>query len=110
MTAMAESKFRLMRFLLLSPLYAAYGAWVLAGWLGRAVRSAAWTIRLAKAQLCCPACGFPNSLYGRWECRAPGCGAVYLGAADRCGRCHAGASFFPCANCGASIPLRPARW
>jgi hypothetical protein len=107
---MAESKFRLARFLLLSPFFAAYGAWVLLCWAFRVLRSIVWTIRLANPRLICPACGKVNSLYGRWECRAPGCGAVYLGAADRCGRCGAGASFFPCASCGASITLRPARW
>ena len=109
MTAMADRKHSLVLFLLLSPLYAAYGVWVLAGWLGRAIRTALWKIRLVRPQLCCPACGKPNSLYGRWECRAPGCGAIYLGAADRCRRCGAGASMFFCQECGASISLRPAR-
>lgn len=98
------------RFALLSPFFAAYGAWLVALWAIRAVRAAVWTVRLARSRLYCPACGSPNSLYGRWQCHAPGCGAVYLGAADRCGRCGAGASFFPCGSCGASILLRSPRW
>ena len=107
---MADPKSSLARFLLLSPLFALYGAWLVAFWILRAVRSAVWAFRLARSRLYCPACGLPNSIYGRWQCHAPGCGAVYLGAADHCGRCGAGASFFPCASCGASITLRPARW
>jgi hypothetical protein len=106
---MPDSRSSLARFLLLSPLFALYGAWVLAAWASRAVRSTIWAILLARSRLYCPACSFPNSIYGRWQCHAPGCGAIYLGAADRCGRCGAGASFFPCASCGASITLRPAR-
>ena len=109
MTAMAEGRFNLVRFLLLSPFYAAYGAWVPLVGLYRIVRAVAWTVRLLKPKLTCPACGMVNSLYGRWECRAPGCGAIYLGAADRCQRCGAGASMFFCHGCGASISLRPAR-
>jgi hypothetical protein len=102
-------KFSLTRFALLSPFYAAYGALVLAVGLFRLIRWAVWTARLTKPELICPACNAPNSLYGRWECRAPGCGAIYLGAADRCQRCGAGASMFFCRECGASISLRPAR-
>lgn len=109
MTVMADKKLRFIFFLLLTPLYAAYGAWVLLVGLYRMVRWATWTVRLTRPELACPACGSPNSVYGRWECRAPGCGAIYLGAADRCQRCGAGASMFFCRDCGASISLRPAR-
>jgi len=106
---MAEAKLNLVRLLILSPFFAAYGAWVLLFWAFRLVRNIVWTIRLTKPELSCPACAISNSLYGRWECRAPGCGAIYLGAADRCQRCGAGASMFFCEYCGASIPLRPIR-
>lgn len=107
---MADGKKHSMLALLpLAPLFAAYGAWVLAVTLFRAVRWTAWTIRLLSSKLQCPACGQLNSLHGRWECRAPGCGAVYLGAVDRCARCGAGASHFPCAGCGMSILLRSGR-
>ena len=109
MILMAERKLSLVRFLLLSPFYAAYGAWVLLVGLYRTVRAMAWVVRLLRPELKCPACDKVNSLYGRWECRAPGCGAIYLGAADRCQRCGAGASMFFCQDCGASISLRPAR-
>jgi hypothetical protein len=107
--AMADRKLNIVLFLLLSPFYAAYGAWVLLTGLYRLVRWASRTARLLKPELTCPACNRVNSLYGRWECRAPGCGAIYLGAADRCQRCGAGASMFFCQECGASISLRSAR-
>ena len=107
---MADSKKKhALYLLLLWPFYAAYGVWVLAAALVRAVRWTYWTIHLTTPRLQCPACGERNSLHGRWECRAPGCGAIYCGAADRCERCGAGAAFFPCANCGASILLRSGR-
>lgn len=91
------------------PLYAAYGAWIVVTSVFRFVRWSVWTVRLIEGELRCPACGLDNSLHGRWECHAPGCGAVYLGAADCCARCHSTASYIPCVGCGASISLRPSR-
>ena len=91
------------------PFYALYGAWVLVYAMSNLVRWAVWTSKLTTGSLQCPACGSLNSMFGRWECRAPGCGAIYLGSVDRCERCHAGASFFSCERCGASILLRSAR-
>lgn len=108
--AMAGGKHPIIVILLLAPFYAAYGAWTIAVGISRTVRWAAWTGHLLSPRLVCPACGEENSLHGRWECRAPGCGVTYLGAADRCERCGAGASFFPCAYCGMSILLRSGRW
>ncbi len=99
----------LVRFVLATPLYALYGAWVLVTMLARFVRWVVWTARLTKPVLICSACGEANSIHGRWECRSPGCGAIYLGAVDHCERCGAGASMFFCQHCGASIPLGPAR-
>lgn len=106
---MAGTKHSAFLFVLAIPFYAVYGAYVLIRAGLRFVRSVAWTSKLAAGHLQCPACGSSNSMFGRWECRAPGCGAVYLGSVDRCERCHAGASFFPCEKCGASILLRPGR-
>ena len=108
---MANGKKTSTLFLLVvtAPFFALYGAWVLVAATARLVRWAVWTARLTKPELRCDTCGFLNSLYGRWQCHAPGCGAVYVGAVDRCARCHAGASFFDCANCGVSILLRPGR-
>ena len=91
------------------PLFAAYGAWAVGIAIFRLVRWVCWSMRLLQPRLVCPGCGTPNSLYGRWQCQAPGCGAVYLGAADRCARCGSGASFFPCRECRVSILLGPAR-
>jgi len=109
--AMAPDKKKLAAatFVLLAPFYAAYGAWWLVVGLVRIVRWGYWTVRLLRPRLRCPACNEINTLHGRWECRAPGCGAIYMGDADRCERCGAGASFFPCAHCGASILLRSGR-
>lgn len=110
MSAIATPQSSLIRFALLSPLYAAYGAWVVVVSLVRLVRWVMWTIRLARPELVCSACGSKaTSLYGRWECRSAGCGAIYVGAADCCARCGAGASMVFCVDCGASILLRPAR-
>ena len=106
---MAEVKKDLLRLVLAAPLFAVYGAWIVLAAVARFIRSAVWTARLLKPEAQCQACGHFNALHGRWECRASGCGAVYLGAADHCERCGSGASFFPCANCGASILLRPGR-
>jgi predicted RNA-binding Zn-ribbon protein involved in translation (DUF1610 family) len=108
---MADGKKTYSRILVLAlaPFYAAYGTWVIGLAFFKLVRWVAWTARLMTPNLPCPACGEANSLHGRWECRAPGCGATYLGAVDRCERCGAGAAFFPCANCGASILLRSGR-
>jgi predicted RNA-binding Zn-ribbon protein involved in translation (DUF1610 family) len=96
-------------FVLAIPFYALYGAWVLVRATLHFARQAVWTSRLAAGYFQCPACGSSNSKFGRWECRAPGCGAIYLGSVDRCERCGAGASFFPCEKCGASILLRRGR-
>jgi len=106
---MASTKQSAFLFALAIPLYALYGAWVLIRAAFRFARWTVWTSKLMAGALSCPACGSPNSMFGRWECRAPGCGAVYLGSVDRCERCHAGASFFPCEKCGASISLRQGR-
>jgi predicted RNA-binding Zn-ribbon protein involved in translation (DUF1610 family) len=95
--------------LLLAPLYGAYGAWVLGAAIFKFVRWVVWTVRLMKSELRCDACGQPSSIYGRWQCHAPGCGAIYVGAADRCERCLSSAAHFPCANCGASVLLRSGR-
>ena len=105
---MADTKKKLSPLILIValPLFATYGAWVVAVAAFRLVRWVCWS---ARPQLVCPSCGTSNSLYGRWQCQAPGCGAVYLGAADRCPRCHSGASFFPCRECRVSIMLRPGR-
>ena len=91
------------------PFYALYGAWVLIRAMFNLVCRSAWTSKLTAGSLQCPACGSPNSMFGRWECHAPGCGAIYLGSVDRCERCRAGASFLPCGKCGASILLRSGR-
>jgi len=106
---MADFKRSGILLLLAIPFYALYGAWVLIRASFRLIGWAAWTSKLTAGSLQCPACGSPNSMFGRWECRAPGCGAIYLGSVDRCERCHAGASFFSCERCGASILLRSAR-
>lgn len=106
---MADAKRSPFLLALAIPFYALYGAWVLIRTMFHFVRWAAWTSKLTTGHLQCPACGSSNSIFGRWECRAPGCGAIYLGSVDRCERCHAGASFFPCEKCGASILLRPSR-
>ena len=111
MTTMADGKkaFGSLVLVVALPLYAAYGAWIVVMTVFRIVRWSVWTARLIKGELHCPACGLANSLHGRWECHAPGCGAVYLGAADCCARCNAAASYIPCIGCGASISLRPSR-
>lgn len=111
MTTMADGKkaFGSLVLVVTLPLYAAYGAWIVVTSVFRFVRWSVWTVRLIEGELRCPACGLDNSLHGRWECHAPGCGAVYLGAADCCARCHSTASYIPCVGCGASISLRPSR-
>jgi hypothetical protein len=110
-TSMADGKktFGSLVLVLALPLYAVYGAWIVVTILFRLVRWFVWTVRLARGHLRCPACGLVNSILGRWECHAPGCGAVYVGAADHCARCHSAASYVPCVGCGASISLRPSR-
>jgi hypothetical protein len=105
----AKKKSDPLMFIVALPLFAAYGTWIVGVAIFRLVRWVCWSVRLMRPQLVCPSCGTPNSLYGRWQCQAPGCGAVYLGAADRCLRCHSGASFFPCRECRVSIMLRPGR-
>ena len=111
MTTMAEGNktFGSVVLVVTLPLYVLYGAWIGVIAVIRFIRWLVWTARLFKAELPCPACGVANSLHGRWECHAPGCGAVYLGAADCCPRCKSTASFIPCTHCGASISLRPYR-
>jgi len=106
---MADAKKKPLHIMLAMPWFVLYGAWLVLAAMVRLIRWLVWTVRLMNPEIQCPCCGFINSVRGRWECRAPGCGAVYLGAADRCARCGAGASFFPCANCGASVLLRPGR-
>jgi predicted RNA-binding Zn-ribbon protein involved in translation (DUF1610 family) len=106
---MADAKHSKVLLVLAIPFYALYGAWVLIRAMFHLVQWAAWTTKLTAGSLQCPACGSLNSMFGRWECRAPGCGAIYLGSVDRCERCHAGASFFACGKCGASILLRSGR-
>ena len=106
---MAGTKQSAFLFALAIPFYALYGAWVLIRATFHFARWTVWTSKLTAGHLRCPACGSSNSIFGRWDCRAPGCGAVYLGSVDCCERCHAGASFFPCEKCGASILLRPGR-
>lgn len=111
MTKMADGKkvFGSLVLVVALPLYAAYGLWLVVTTTFRIVRWFIGTARLVKGELRCPACSLANSLHGRWECHAPGCGAVYLGAADCCARCKASASYIPCAGCGASISLRSSR-
>lgn len=111
MNTMADAKKKLSPFILIAalPLFVAYGAWVLGVTVFRFVRWGIWSAKLIRPHLVCPGCGTPNSLYGRWQCQAPGCGAIYLGAVDRCARCGSAASFFPCRECRVSISLGPAR-
>jgi hypothetical protein len=100
---------KLVLFAVLSPLLAAYGALAILTGGTRLLRRARWTLRLLRGTLVCPSCGRANSLYGRWQCQSPGCGAVYLGAADVCTRCNSGSSYFSCDGCQVSILLGPVR-
>jgi predicted RNA-binding Zn-ribbon protein involved in translation (DUF1610 family) len=106
---MANDKHSQIFFVFAIPLYALYGAWVLFHCLSHFVRWVARTLKLEAGHLECPACGSSNSIFGRWECGAPGCGAVYLGNVGRFLRCHAGTSFFACDKCGDPLILRPGR-
>lgn len=94
----------LYREILLSPLYAAYGGWVLGKFVLRFGAALFGFSQVFARALRCPTCGVVNDLRGRWTCGD--CGAEYLGAVDDCEVCGAGASWFPCRACRAGIPLR----
>lgn len=87
------------------PILAIYGLAVLVGGFIGLFSRARGQARLLGRALPCPSCGTPNELHGRWRCRAPGCGATYHGFVGRCRMCGSSASFFPCRECGVSIPL-----
>lgn len=94
---------RLARIAMLVPLYALYGAWTIVRATLGAFARAGDAMNLLRASMLCPSCRAPNLLAGRWKCRS--CGATYHGIPQRCERCHAAATWFPCARCGISIPL-----
>jgi hypothetical protein len=94
----------LVKEVLLLPLYAAYGLWLVVRLAVRLVCGLLKTRELFRAELKCPTCGAPNSIHDRWACND--CGAEYLGAVHTCGICRAGASWFPCVACRAAIPVR----
>ncbi|MBI5536581.1 MAG: hypothetical protein HY898_27925 [Deltaproteobacteria bacterium] len=88
--------------LLLSPLYAAYGAVVIVRAIVRLYRFCGRArVSLAREVHCQN--GHPNATTGRWECAS--CRAQYHGWVGRCRVCGAGASWFPCSTCQVGIPL-----
>ena len=94
----------MLKELLLSPLYATYGLWILISVAVRVGCELVGLPTLLRTHVTCRTCGTPNSLHDRWVCSD--CGAEYLGAVHTCGLCRAAASWFPCARCRASIPVR----
>src|SRR5690242_14938831 len=83
-------------FVVLSPLFAGYGIYVIGRGilvLGRGVRRTRLALR---NELRCPN-RHPNAVTGRWRCAS--CGSTYHGWVGRCGTCGAGAAWFPCATC-----------
>ncbi len=87
-----------------APLYALYGAFFVVRAVFRFALKAGDGAALLRSTLPCPSCRTANALHSRWKCRA--CSAVYHGFVARCRWCKAGASFFSCRRCHASIPLR----
>jgi hypothetical protein len=91
----------ILRFALLSPLYAAYGAFILLGLLCRLVAAGGRARRAMARQLKCPSCGTNNSTAGRFVCSS--CHAEYHGWVGCCRVCGAGAAWMPCEHCGSGI-------
>lgn len=89
----------------MAPLFVLYGLWVVLRGTIALVLRARLALRLFGDSLPCPSCGTANPLYGRWHCRAPGCGAIYHGFVAYCRMCGSGASFFPCRSCRTSIRI-----
>ena len=90
------------KYLILSPFFAAYGAYVsLRAALGllRGGNSARLALR---NELRCQH-GHANPVIGRWRCAS--CSAHFHGWVGRCPICGAGAAWFPCSTCGVGIRL-----
>lgn len=96
----------LARELVLAPVYALYGAWVLLRAGRRFARELAAVPWLLQSDIRCPTCSYANAVHDRWSCAD--CGAEFLGAVHTCGICGAGASWFPCERCRAAVALRGA--
>lgn len=98
----APSPLRLLGFVVLSPFYVVYGAWLLVRallGLGRAVKGAGAAL---SPTLVCPN-GHRSAAVGRWRCAM--CGSIYHGWVGRCGVCGAGAGRTSCDVCGVGIRL-----
>ncbi len=91
------------REFLRAPLFALYGLYLVQRSIYRLLMAVIGLLRRPR-QLACPTCGATNETRSRWICSE--CGAEYLGSVLFCGVCGAGASWFPCTQCHASIPLR----
>lgn len=92
----------LLSFLLLSPLYALYGALTLVRSLLSPIRFARRTRSALASEIHCPN-GHANSTTGRFECAS--CRAVYHGWVGACGLCGAPAGWIVCSTCGVGIRL-----
>lgn len=89
-------------YAILSPLFVAYGAYVLLVAIARLLRSAKSARLALRDELCCPN-GHANAVTGRWRCAS--CSATYHGWVGRCSVCGAGALWFPCTTCGVGLRL-----
>jgi predicted RNA-binding Zn-ribbon protein involved in translation (DUF1610 family) len=98
---------RIIRWIVIAPLLAVYGAFAIVRGAVRLAGRAKVTARLLSLTLVCPACGEASATRSRWSCSS--CSSVYTGAVVVCEYCGARASHYPCEWCGASIPLEPWR-
>jgi hypothetical protein len=92
----------LLRIVVLAPLYAVYGVFVVVRAL---VRAMGWINHVSaglEADVHCMH-GHPNPTVGRWVCGS--CRATYDGWVGRCPICGSGASYIACRTCGVSVPL-----
>ena len=98
-----KRKFSLVRWLLLSPLYALYGLILLARWPFRLARSLGAARAAMKDELVCPH-GHATSVVGRFHCGR--CGADYLGWIGRCEVCgDESARWASCETCNVGMRL-----
>jgi hypothetical protein len=87
---------------LLSPLFAAYGAYTIICAVIGVARGARRAELALRDELRCPN-GHENPVNGRWRCGS--CGATYTGWVGACSICGTGATWFPCSTCGVGVRL-----
>jgi hypothetical protein len=89
--------------LLVSPLFAVYGTFVVVRGGARLVRRIRRARLLMRPTIRCASCGEDNALAGRWRCGI--CKAEYHGFVGVCGLCGTPARAFPCTKCRITIAL-----